>query len=399
MIFRFLNKLFCFSIVLIILAAPAVSQEPVGPASGDEKESEQETSRLSRLFKSDDEDSGARYRLLPIPIFITEPAIGQGLGLVLALFHPVKPGQGTTPTTATPGSIAQIDESREAPPVVTGVFGGYTSSESWMAGIGHSNHWRDDSIRYAGAVGAGRINSDFYLFNLPFAYSMDGLLTYQDIKFRMGSSDWFLGTSLNYLKADNTFELGLPDGLDDDPFSQDFQNLGLALRASYDARDNTTFPRKGLFVDSALWRYDEGIGGDFNYWSAKLKALWFRPLGEKFTLGLRLDVSAVDGSPPFFAYPWVSLRGIPAMRYQDKLAGAVEAELRYRLAPRWEVLAFGGGGFTSDKVPFFDNPGSIYSFGAGARFNIFEAHGVWVGLDAARGPEEWAWYVQVGHAW
>jgi len=33
------------------------------------------------------------YRLLPIPIIISEPAIGKGLGVALALFHPVKAGK------------------------------------------------------------------------------------------------------------------------------------------------------------------------------------------------------------------------------------------------------------------------------------------------------------------
>ena len=60
---------------------------------------------------------------------------------------------------------------------------------------------------------------------------------------------------------------------------------------------------------------------------------------------------------------------------------------------------FGGVGFTSDAYPIFENPDSIYNFGVGGRYNIFEAHNVWVGLDIARGPEDWNWYVQVGHPW
>jgi len=42
---------------------------------------------------------------------------------------------------------------------------------------------------------------------------------------------------------------------------------------------------------------------------------------------------------------------------------------------------------------------SIYSYGLGGRYKIFEAQNVWVGLDIARGPEETYWYIQVGHAW
>ena len=158
-------------------------------------------------------------------------------------------------------------------------------------------------------------------------------------------------------------------------------------------------PTKGQLFDLSLWRYDDAIGGDFDYWNAKLKALSFHSLSEKLTLGLRAEVSGIDGNAPFFAVPFVKLRGIPALRYQNKVAGAVEAELRWRLAERWDAAVFGGLGYTSDDIPIFENPDDIYNFGVGARYNVFQAHNVWVGIDIARGPEDTNWYIQVGHPW
>jgi hypothetical protein len=41
-----------------------------------------------------------------------------------------------------------------------------------------------------------------------------------------------------------------------------------------------------------------------------------RPLfGKYLSLGLRLEGEVFDGKVPFFGYPFVNLRGIPAMRY------------------------------------------------------------------------------------
>jgi hypothetical protein len=133
-------------------------------------------------------------------------------------------------------------------------------------------------------------------------------------------------------------------------------------------------PTRGVLAELALWRFDTSIGGDYDYWNWKAKALYFHPLSERWTLGLRLDLSGVDGRPPFFAYPFVKLRGIPALRYQDEMAGAAEAEVRYRVAPRWEVTAFAGLGYTSDRIKLFENPGSIYNYGLGGRYNVFQAH-------------------------
>ena len=50
----------------------AENQEAAGRS---EPEQEEESGRLGG------------YKLLPIPIFITEPAIGEGLGIALAIFH------------------------------------------------------------------------------------------------------------------------------------------------------------------------------------------------------------------------------------------------------------------------------------------------------------------------
>lgn len=110
-------------------------------------------------------------------------------------------------------------------------------------------------------------------------------------------------------------------------------------------------PDNGMLVDLALWRYDEFTGSDSDYWDARFKVLSFHQLHEKFVLGLRLEGLAIDGNAPFFAIPWVTLRGIPAMRYQ------------------------------------------------GARYKVFEAQNVWIGIDIARGPGETNWYIQVGHSW
>jgi outer membrane translocation and assembly module TamA len=175
--------------------------------------------------------------------------------------------------------------------------------------------------------------------------------------------------------------------------------VGVEAKLNYETRDNTMNPTRGVLAELALWRFDTSIGGDYDYWNWKAKALYFHPLSERWTLGLRLDLSGVDGRPPFFAYPFVKLRGIPALRYQDEMAGAAEAEVRYRVAPRWEVTAFAGLGYTSDRIKLFENPGSIYNYGLGGRYNVFQAHNVWMGIDIARGPEDWNWYIQVGHPW
>jgi hypothetical protein len=339
-----------------------------------------------------------RGRFLPIPIIITEPAIGEGFGLALAYFHRAKDGLDSN-TVASPGSIGHASKEQAPPPTVTGVFGAYTSNETAAGGIGHMNTFRDDHIRFTGVVALADINSTFYVLDRPFKFNLRGTMLYQETRFRLGDSKWFAGIGLSYLDASSAFEVEIPEEAPIDLFRHDLRNSGLSAKLAWDTRDNTSMPNRGQLFDLAVWRYDESIGGDYDYWNATLKLLSFHQLHQKFVLGLRLEYSTIDGRAPFFAIPWVSLRGIPALRYQGDRVLVGEIEGRYNFTPKWAMVAFAGSGSVASNVPVIDTEQSIYSYGLGGRYKIFEAQNVWVGIDIARGPEETYWYIQIGHAW
>jgi hypothetical protein len=345
-----------------------------------------------------------RGRFLPIPIFITEPAIGEGLGLALAYFHRQKEAPDET-ALATPASIGNDSNNQVAPPTVTGVFGAYTSNETAAVGIGHMNSFKEDHIRFTAAGGLADVNSTFYLLDQPFKFNLEGVLVYQETRFRFGDSRWFWGIGLSYLDASSAFRVDFPeepspDALESlDLFRSDVTNSGLSAKLAWDTRDNTSLPNKGQFIDFALWRYDDIFGSDSDYWDARLKLLSFHQLHEKFVLGARLEYSVIDGNAPFFAIPWITLRGIPAMRYQGDSVAMIELEGRYNFSPKWALIGFAGAGSVSSDLPVIDTQQSIYNYGLGGRYQIFEAQNIWVGIDIARGPEDTNWYIQVGHAW
>jgi hypothetical protein len=379
------------AVILLFGAAPSLAEESPAPDPG------KATAEEPEKKKKDKKD---RYRFLPIPVFITEPAIGEGLGAALTVFHPRKrESAGEDPRAATPKSIADETKRGEAPPVVSAAFGGYTSNGTWAVGVGHANNFRNDTIRYAGFVAFASVTSDFYVQGAPIEFELEGALVYQDLKFRAGNSRFLFGASLSYFDATNVFDPGLGPGVPPEFLTDDLRQLGIAAKATYEGRDNTTMPTRGQFAELGLWRYEDSQEGDFDYWKPTLRFFSFHPLGERFTLGLRLDVEAVDGDPPFFGYPWVKLRGVPAMRFQGETAGALELQGRFRAGRRWIVLGFAGMGFTGEDLEFMDDKNSIYTTGAGARFNIFKDRKIWAGLAIARGPEEWAWYIQVNHPW
>jgi hypothetical protein len=346
---------------------------------------------------SADDSKDREGSFLPLPIFITEPAIGEGLGASLIYFH--RQDDDAKPRATTGREIGRTGERSKPPPTATGIFGLYTNSDSAAAGIGHSNSFADDHYRLLAAAAEARINSQFYLADRPFDFRIEGSLLYSQVKRRLGREGAFVGVSLSWLDAESTFRTGIPEIDDRDRLQTGFTDTGLALSLLYDTRDNTILPAGGFLVDLTGWRYDESIGGDFDYDKNSLKALYFFPFARKYVLGLRLEASTASGDVPFYAAPYVSLRGIPALRYQGKTAGAVEIEARRRLGERWSASVFTGAGYVDTGFEFGETDDDIFNYGAGLRYLALPEQDAWVGVDLARGPEESAWYIQIGSSW
>jgi hypothetical protein len=372
----------------------AQEKEPSETSAVADDAAEQKTKKKKKKKKA----GGASF--LPIPIFITEPAIGVGLGAVPAYFHKKKgeaESEATIPRAMTTSTPRETARKKKRPPTISGIAAAYTDSGTWGAGIGHTRSNRRDSVRYSGAIGYATIKSTIYRFNIPFDFDITGGILHQDIKFRLGKSDFFLGGKLSVLAAEGEIELGF-----DRPIELgegDTIDVGLAAQAIWDTRDNVMTPNQGQLVQLDIWRYDDAIGGDFDYWSLNFKVNSFHQLSERLVLGWRIDGKAVDGKPPFWGYPWVTLRGIPALRYQNERVGVVEIEGRYDLADRWGVVGFVGRGKADGDIPAFETEDKIYAGGIGGRFLFKPDENLWVGIDIARGPEDTYWYIQVGQAW
>ena len=388
----------CFLIAPLISTQVHAQEAPTEQQAADAAiESEDETD-------SDEEEKKPlvnKGNFLALPIFITEPAIGEGLGVGLVYFHKKK--DPNTPRISTASAMSQTNRQQNPPPTATGVFGAYTNNDTKAVGVGHAGTYFNDKVRVVGVLATALINSTVFFLDYPFEFALDGELAYANFKRRMGTSNFFLGASLTFMDGLIDFAPNIdPNNPDPGSFGLldfEFTNIGLGASAIYDSRDDTMMPGDGALVDFTISMFEEAIGGDFNYTSFDFKALWFRELHERFVLGLRLDVATVDGRPPFFAVPFVSMRGIPALRFQGETAGAVEVEGRFNISPRWAAVAFGGAGFAHSGDPDLSTGLTIKAYGAGIRFQALKNQNVWLGFDIAKGPEEYAWYIQMGHPW
>jgi len=334
----------------------------------------------------------------PVPVIITEPAVGVGAGAALVFLH--DPLAGRVPDGETFDPQSTDAKGKLIPPSISVAFGAYTENDTWFAGGGHLGVWKNDKIRYTAALATGSINMKFYpVSNIAIDFNLEPVVFYQGIKFRLSDSGFFAG--INYLLIDTTSQFDIPFIPPDLLADRNTRDAAAILSLDYDSRDTIFTPNEGFNASMQVSLFRELVGSDTEFEAYKAKLIYFTPILTELVLGLRAEFDAVEGDDkdiPFYQYPFVQLRGIPMMRYQGKSVGVGEAELRWNFTSRWSVIGFGGVGKTV-SINILDENEKVYSKGAGLRYFIARRFGAHVGFDVAKGPEDTAFYLQFGHAW
>jgi hypothetical protein len=329
--------------------------------------------------------------VLPVPILITEPAIGYGGGIAAVWFS--ESLRDVTSRVSPSGRVI--------PPDILSVALAGTENGTRFGALGGRFSFDEDRWRYRGGVTAMKINLDFYGIggdDLALAYTLKGWATAHEVTRRIGASDHFLGARFLYMDLESNLRADFSGtGLTPREFAQKTTELG--VRYQFDSRDNIFFTKRGIegALDVMVSRQSFGSDNDFETYRTHVFA--YQPFGERVVGAMRVDARAARGDIPFYQLPFIDMRGVPAARYQDENTGLAEIEGRYYFTPRWIGVAFLGAGRVWGRGDSFGDAGSVVSKGAGFRYLLARRLGLAAGIDVARGPEKTAWYIQFGNAW
>jgi hypothetical protein len=366
--------------------------------------------------------------MVPVPDVIAEPAIGYGLGLAALVFsEPVgdtassteaRPSPGPTSNpSATPNPDATSSPeltpssnglqspdaapaaAKAPPPSLTGIGAFATGTHNWGTGLLHFHTWDDDRIRYLGMLGWADLHLNYYgpIGVTKNAYQLSGVALSQQVLFRIGDTPWYVGPRYAFSSSSTRFDGSVPQSIENYERTVRIGKAGVVV--DYDTRDNLFDPNQGTYaeMEAELARAIFGSEADFEMESARVFH-WFA-LSKTWVLGLRAAAGFSQGNVPFFAQPYVDLRGVAHTRFQDRDEVTGELELRYYVTPRWSVLGFGGVGRAYGGLHSFTNAPIAYGVGTGFRYLIVRKLGMTIGIDIAHGPEQNAIYVQIGSAW
>jgi hypothetical protein len=365
----------------LALASVAAAQQAV--SSPDRQGAEAETARS----------------FVPVPIVITEPALGGiGGGLAPVFIHKNAP-------------VVRDGKKTVVPPNITALAAAYTANGSWSAGAGRVASLPRHGIRYAVVGGYGDVNMDFYA-TLPsgedkaFEVNGKGAFFHTRVLKEVVEPHLTVGLQYNFakLRVAPTDADTLPPFLAGRSVVNVISTIGPVVE--FDGRDNIFTPDSGELVHGHVDWSDDWLGSDFRYGLIdthfygylSLGKSW--PDGKNWVSGFRADWQQAIGHPPFYLRPFINMRGVPAARYQGRTTLLVENEQRWDFTRRWSVVVFGGLGkaFGGHYSKASDTQ-LVYGYGSGFRYLVVPKFKLRMGVDAARGPEDWAYYIIFGSAW
>jgi hypothetical protein len=330
-----------------------------------------------------------KFGFLPFAAPITEPAVGYGAAGGIAFI--------SKPLGAAAAGFGR--------PNITMVGGFGTANGSWGVMAGDMRYWLDDRLQtLVGGVYAS-VNLDFHgigkdsaLEEHPLRYNLQPIAAAVRGKYRLGKLPLWAGASYAFAVATLSFDApagtpGLPD------YENSMRIGGATAVLAWDSRDNFFTPLEGTFVEASFGFFGKIFGGEQNFERATVVGIQYFKLPSRFYLGFRGDLGAAFGNAPFYLNPFISMRGVPMMRYQGEEVAQAELELRWQFYKRFSILGFFGGGGAWNNFEHLDNSQGVIAGGGGFRYELARKYGIHMGVDVAASRDTGAFYVQVGSAW
>jgi hypothetical protein len=245
------------------------------------------------------------YGFIPVISPITEPALGYGaMGALIFIDRkpPTASGGFVRPNIAVAGGLATENGT-------AGLFGA------------HLGTWQEGRLRTELALADVDANLEFFGLGADPTLEHEGLdytvaVTggVAGFNYRTGTRPLWVGLRYSLATTDVSFRNA---GSDPPPAvlgDRELRLAGLTPSLTYDSRDNFFTPTGGVYFDLKIPVYREGLGGDRDFELATISGMYFRPLGSSLYFGIRGAAKTSSDGTPFYLRPFVSLRGVQALR-------------------------------------------------------------------------------------
>jgi hypothetical protein len=345
------------------------------------------------------------HGFIPWQSIISEPALGNfGLAMALVFISPKESAKA---------------KANYVFPDITAVAGMWTLNNSWGLAALRQGTFPKARMRYKIAIGYAPLNVEFYrtintsltgertksfLFNLKSGFALvEASENIWKDKIFLGLNYTFASTQVNYdVKIGDTLRriidyFHLDTLFEKKEIRSNIGNLGLF--AEWDNRNSTFTPDKGIRFRATGTLARNWLGSDNDYQQMEMFTnIFFQPF-KPWVCGFMAEWRIMSDEAPFYVLPYLTMRGIPAAQYQGQQVLQFETEQRFDIVPRWSVVGFVGTGRTFSTHEYLEDKNWYWAGGAGFRYLISRLFKLRMGVDIARGPNQFAYYIVFGHYW
>ena len=285
-----------------------------------------------------------------------------------------------------------------SPPSLSGGAAFYATNGSYGVLVFSKLYYAEDRFRTYGAVGAPKINFQFYNWDVGID---NGFINYTTLArfialsqlFRVSES-WYAGPDFSWFRATTSFgQEGFTTS------ERTYASLGIA--GEYDTRPSKTYPRAGWYTTLRLRRYADWLGSAAEFTKLKIELNRYLPVDSTDVLAIRATIQTALGAVPFEAQTVVGgkdIRGYSQGKYRGDEVYAAQGEYRWNFAPPFGAVGFFGLALavTAGNPVSFDD--LLPGVGAGFRYTMIPSINANVGVDAAVGRDDWGLYFRIAEA-
>ena len=310
-------------------------------------------------------DTARKVNYLAIPILFKTPETGWAYGLSASINFKTTHKNDSATRTSVITALGIFSERQQNIQGIDATI--YFPKEKYVLYFNSSHSYFPDNFWGIGQY-SKNIDKERYVF--------ENVIVNPHIK-RKFFKHMFFGILADY---QNVFKIQYLKGglMDSIPFfgKSNYNVTGIGLSASYDTRNSTFWPTKGIFIQSQYTTYNSSLAStySFNKWITEIR--FFKKVFKNHVVAAQLYNYSSFGDTPYRSMATLggagNLRGFYQGRYRDN--SMYSAIIEYRAPIYWKISAcvFGGLGDVYHQLNIINASSIKTSFGGGIRLTILE---------------------------
>ena len=288
-----------------------------------------------------------------------------------------------------------------------GFTGSYFTSDSFFTVLFSKMYFKKDNYRAKTAIGMASINFQTFIEipELPvnpipptdddgifLDYNTQFLFVYLEVTKKFWNR-LYLGPRVLYSRSTTVFDKdNIPD--------EDESLLGIGIASEFDNRDNVYYPYTGQNIKIGTLSFLEELGSTSEYSKINFQYnKYFKLSDNTVILGRAYAIASLGSDVPFSGKNIVSkddLRGYSNGKFRANQVYDLQTELRWNFYKKWGMVAFGGVAVATDNLDGDNYSGLLPAIGVGLRFKAIESKNINIGIDVAKGINDWGLYFRIG---